>query len=69
MLASLAVGFYKSTDDAIKNMVKIKDIYYPDPEINSIYKEKYEVYKGIYSAIRSIGRPSISFEDTPENCR
>lgn len=69
MLASLAVGFYKSTDDAIKNMVKIKDIYYPDPEINSIYKEKYEVYKGIYSAIRSIGRPSVSFEHTPENRR
>lgn len=65
MLAGLAIGFYRSTDDAINNMVKIKDIYYPDPEIYNIYQEKYEVYKNIYSAIRGISGRSSSLRHIP----
>ncbi len=54
MIAGTACGIYASLDDAAKKLIRIKRYYYPDAKKHDIYMEKFQTYKRIYPATRSI---------------
>ncbi len=54
ILAGTASGIYSSLEQAVSTLVRVKKEYYPEPAIHSIYQEKFECYKKIYPAIKSI---------------
>lgn len=45
--AAVATGVYGSFDEAVENMVRIKDEFQPNPENAELYTKLREVYKGI----------------------
>ena len=46
------LGMYSSLDEAVKNMIKIKKVFEPDPKNVKIYKELYaKVYSKMYKAL------------------
>ena len=54
ILAGTASGVYKSVGDAVKKLVKKKKEFYPDEKLHAIYMEKFQTYKRIYPAVKSI---------------
>ena len=55
MVAFIARGIYKDYDDAIKNMVEIKDIFEPIPENHAQYEKIYtELYGKIQPKLKPI---------------
>lgn len=54
ILAGTASGMYKNIGEAVKNVVKIKKQFYPDKKNHEIYMEKFQTYKKIYPAVKSI---------------
>lgn len=45
--AAVATGVYKSFDEAVENMVKVKDTFTPDKAVTELYGKLGEVYKDI----------------------
>lgn len=45
--AAVAVGVYKNFDEAVKKMVKIKDVFQPNKENTTLYAEMSKVYNEI----------------------
>lgn len=56
LLAGTAAGGYKSLDEAVKQTVSLKDIYYPDENAQKLYNEKYSIYKDIYDTLKTINK-------------
>lgn len=56
ILAGVATGLYQSFESAVEELVKVKEVFYPDPNRNKIYKERFEIYKKIYPALRQINQ-------------
>ena len=54
ILAGTACGIYKSIEDGVERLVKKKKEFYPNDRLHEIYKEKFETYKRIYPAMKSI---------------
>jgi len=54
LLAGQAAGIYPSVKDAVKEVVQIKEEFYPDPEIQSHYQERYQIYAQIYPTIAKL---------------
>ena len=54
MLTGLAIGTFKSLEEAASVMVKRKDTYYPDPEMHKKHMEMFEKFKMLYSALQPI---------------
>jgi xylulokinase len=54
ILAGTASGAYRSVEDAVALLVKKKREFVPDERIHAVYAEKFETYKRIYPAMRSI---------------
>lgn len=54
MLAGTACGGYKNIDEAVSKLVRVKKQFYPDQKIHELYKEKFDTYKKIYPAVKSI---------------
>lgn len=54
MLCAVAEGRYKDLQEAADDLVKIKEIIYPNSKYLSEYKEKYSCYTRMYSAERMI---------------
>jgi sugar (pentulose or hexulose) kinase len=52
MLAGVACGHYKSYKEAADKNVRIKDIYYPNPELREIYDTLYGVYRNVYDKLK-----------------
>jgi len=51
--AAKGIGFYKTFEDAVENMVKVKKQYIPDEKNTKIYSRIYrEVYKDFYKLIQ-----------------
>lgn len=44
ILAGTATGVFKSVEDAVNNMIQVKDEYYAQPEMKSVYDTNYEMY-------------------------
>lgn len=54
ILAGTACGIYKNLDEAVSRLVKKKKTFYPDPRQNEFYREKFETYKKLYPAVKSL---------------
>ena len=54
ILAGVASGVYKSLEDAVEKLVRKKKEFYPDSKMHNIYLEKFQTYKKIYPAVKSI---------------
>jgi len=52
ILAAVACGEYASVEDAAKAIVKVKETVVPDAERAMAYRKKYEVFRGLYPAIK-----------------
>lgn len=57
ILAGTAAGIYSSLEDAASKLIKVKKEFYPDDRMHSIYKEKFNTYKRIYPAVKSVITP------------
>ena len=53
LLAGVAVGEYKSFEQAIK-VVETEKTYYPREEFSKKYDERYKIYKQLYSIVKEI---------------
>ena len=51
MIAFTALKEYKDLTDAVKGMLRIKEIYRPDERDKELYDKKYDVFKAFYDAI------------------
>jgi L-xylulokinase len=49
--AGITSGIYNDFESAVKNTVKVDDIYYPDIEKQKIYVEKYKMYRKLINSI------------------
>jgi len=54
MVAGIASGIYCDYVDAINKTVKIKNTVYPNIELKNIYQEKYETYRMINDALKTV---------------
>ena len=54
ILAGTATGVYKSIEEAVDVLVKIKKEFVPDKKNHEIYLGNYEKYKKIYSRVKEI---------------
>ncbi len=54
ILAGTASGFYKNTEEAVQKLVKKKKEFYPNEKLHEIYIDKFQTYKRIYPAVKSI---------------
>lgn len=54
ILAGVAIGQFKSINEAVKIFVKSTGIYKPDVKIANIYEKKFQTYAKIYPAIKDI---------------
>ena len=44
ILAGTATGVFKSVEDAVANMIQVKDEYHAQPELKPVYDKNYEMY-------------------------
>lgn len=54
ILAGTASGVYKSIEDGVQQLVRIKKEFYPNPKIHEIYMDRFKTYKRIYPAVKTI---------------
>jgi len=54
ILAGVAVGEYKSIEEAVETLVRIKETFYPQEKVTRIYEEKFLIYRDIYPALRDL---------------
>jgi len=47
---------YASYDEALKELVKIKAVYSPRPEIHRIYQRQHEIYKQLVTALAPVNQ-------------
>ena len=52
MLAGAATGKYSSLDEAVENLVHVKEEFWP--ENAELYAHRYAIYRGLYAAIREL---------------
>ena len=52
IVAALGAGWYKTLDEATKDLCKIKDIIYPTGEYTKWLKKRYSIYKELYPAVK-----------------
>ncbi len=54
MLAMVVCGEYASVSDCAENLVKKKEMIYPDEEIVARYENSYQKYKKIYPSVKEL---------------
>ncbi len=54
MLAMVACGAYPTVADACDALVQVTEITHPDPELAAKYEEKYQKFRKIYPACKSL---------------
>lgn len=54
MLTGIAVGCFRSLEDAAEHMVERKNVYIPDPQMHQKYMEVYQRYRRLYQAVRPL---------------
>ena len=53
-MAMVGCGEYKSLDEAVDKLIKIKDSILPNESLVEMYNKKYNVFKQIYPALKDI---------------
>ena len=54
LLAAVGCGQWKSVEEAAAAVVKVTGTEEPDPELVKLYEERYQTFRKIYPALRSI---------------
>lgn len=54
MLAAVSCGEYTSVEEAAQAIVKIKEVIEPEPELVSLYEERYQQFRKIYPTCRQL---------------
>ena len=54
ILAMVACGVYKSVDEAVEKLIKVKDECVPDSVTASKYEQRYESFKKLYPALKEV---------------
>ena len=55
IIMGVSLGVYKSYEEAIEKLVKIKKTYLPNPRIVPLYEKKYQQYIKLYKALKKEG--------------
>jgi ribulose kinase len=53
ILVSVAIGAYKGLSDAIKDMVRTRDKYWPRPEHSEVYAQYFRLYEELCYSLDS----------------
>jgi xylulokinase len=56
MLGAVSTGEYKDIDEAITNLVKLKETYEPQVKINKLFEDKFAVYNSIYKSVKKFNK-------------
>ncbi|MFC2144751.1 FGGY-family carbohydrate kinase [Actinomycetota bacterium] len=54
IIAGVGIGIYKNYDQAVKDIVKIKHSYKPNPDNKKIYGASYKKYNDLYSKVKGL---------------
>ena len=54
ILAAVACGEYACVEEAAGKLVRVTETVSPDPEIAARYEERYQQFKQIYPAVKSL---------------
>jgi len=54
ILAAIGGGAYSDCTEASREMVWVKETYEPDPERVCFYRERFEIYRDLYPALKNI---------------
>lgn len=54
ILAACGSGGYASPEDAVKSMVRVRNVWEPDRNRHEVYKERFSIYRDLYGALRAI---------------
>lgn len=54
VIAAVASGYYKDFDEAIQNMIHVKEIYYPDTRMRNEYGLRASEYRDIYEGLKKV---------------
>ena len=54
ILAAVGCGEYKDVNEAAKELVRVKKVYYPTPEIADKYDKKYRKFTKMYPAVKGL---------------
>lgn len=52
ILAAVAEGNFENVDRAVSDLVKVRDVTYPDPELVRKYETRYQQYRKLYPLIK-----------------
>lgn len=67
IVAFVSMGVYKDFEEAIKNMVRYNNVFYPNKEVGKIYDELYnKIYKRIYPSLRKLYHEIKSISNYPD---
>ncbi|MCD7776892.1 MAG: xylulokinase [Firmicutes bacterium] len=56
ILAGVGAGVYGDVKSACRDIIKPSLVYHPNPESRRLYDEYYEVFRGLYSALKKSNR-------------
>lgn len=56
MLAAVACGRWPSVAACAKELIRVKDVTQPDPELTAAYAERYERWRELYPALKTVMR-------------
>ena len=54
MLAMVACGAYSSVEEVCAKLVQVAETVVPDPELTARYEARYQQFRQIYPALKSI---------------
>ncbi len=54
IMTGVAVGLFKSFEEAMNSLVKVEKTFYPQPKNVDIYNKNFKKYKGLYNAQKKI---------------
>ena len=57
ILAGVGTGVWPGFEDAVRQTVKVKKQYVPDPETKAVYDRGYEIYRQLYEHLKDLMGP------------
>ncbi len=63
ILAAVGVGFYKSVEDAVSEIVSMADVDVPVPESMEVYSKLYRLYREAYDNLKPTSGKIASFQE------
>ncbi|MFA6829515.1 MAG: xylulokinase [Bacilli bacterium] len=59
LLSLVEDGIYSSLEEAVSTNLKIKETIFPNPDLVSLYQNKYEIFSEIYPAVARINNKNV----------